>query len=123
MTIEANLVSQGGLFSTEAKAIGGNTLVTGMVGAGTTQATATVLPLADYICFATVAAGSGAILTAGGASEINVYNGGANSLAVYPPVGGNMDQGTVNASFAVAAGKNCLFQTPDSINWFATHST
>lgn len=123
MTIETNLVAQGGFFTTEAKAIAGNTLAVGLVGVGTTQATATPIPLADYVCFATAAAGTGGILTAGGGAEINVYNGGANALLVYPPVGGNMNQGAANAGFSVAAGKNCLFQTPDSVNWFATHST
>ncbi|TDN70414.1 hypothetical protein [Paraburkholderia sp. BL10I2N1] len=124
MTIEQNLVSQGGIWDNTAKSIVGSLLTTGLSGAGTSsQANAAVIPLSDYVCFSTVAANAGAILPAGGGAEINVFNGGANALLVYPPVGGNVNQGTVNVAFSVAVGKNCLFQSPDGLNWFATHST
>ncbi|MEM5400859.1 hypothetical protein [Paraburkholderia unamae] len=123
MTLEVNLVAQAGVYDLEAKAICGNTMVTGFTSAGTTQATAAPLPLADYVVVATNAAGAGVSLPNPGAAEINILNMSANALLVYPPVGGNVNQAAVNTGFSVAAGKNAQFQSPDGTNWFATHST
>jgi hypothetical protein len=81
----------------------------GLTAAGSTQATAFTIGN-DINQFTTVAAGTGAILPAGNAGdEITVWNGGANALLVYPPVGGQVGAGAVNAGFSVAANKSCVF--------------
>lgn len=80
-------------------------LLTGLVALGNSQATA--LPIqAVFNQFATVAASTGAILPAGLSrnQEIVIRNGGANALSVYPPVGGAINGGTVNAALSVGAG-------------------
>lgn len=122
MTLEANLVSQAGVWDNVAKVICGNVMVTGQVPVGTTQATALALPLADYVTCNNTVANAGVILPGVGAAEINITNYGTASMNVYPPVGGNVNSAAANAAFALAAGKNGQFQTPDGINWFATHS-
>ncbi|MCW2286855.1 hypothetical protein M2323_004667 [Rhodoblastus acidophilus] len=87
-----------------------NMLATGLVAQGTTQGSA--LPIqATYNVFATVATSSGAVLPSGVSrnGEVVVKNGGANALAVYPPVGNSINNGSTNASVSVAAGAATRF--------------
>lgn len=101
MSLQQRLV-QGGLSANQATAVQG-TVASGLVATGTTQAGA--LPLgADNNYFATVAAGSGAILPAmNPGDDVTVFNGGANALLVYPPVGAQIKALGVNAGYSVAA--------------------
>lgn len=112
----------GGLAESSATAILGSVL-TGAVGAGTTQATALVLANSTTV-FATVAAGSGAILPPRSdlGDEIFVANLGANALLVYPTVGAAIQTGAVNAGFSVAAGKSAKFKRATTALWLATLS-
>jgi hypothetical protein len=72
--------------------------------AGTVQANAYVITATNNQ-FSTVASGSGAILPAGLPGQIVfVANDGANSLLVYPSVGGSIDQAVANAAITVTAG-------------------
>lgn len=100
MSLSARLVAAG-FSAVQAQAVQG-TVANGLVAAGTTQATA--LPLgADCCNFSTVASGSGCILPPmNPADQISVYNGGANALLVYPPVGGQIKSLSVNAGYSVA---------------------
>lgn len=84
---------------------------TGAVATGSTQATALALT-ADATLVATTAASTGVLLRAERGSQ-TVYNGGANALAVYPPVGGTINNGAANAAFSVGAGKSAMFMSPD----------
>jgi hypothetical protein len=79
-------------------------LVTAEVANGAAQITATPIQ-AWFTRFATVAASTGAILpqSLGYGQELVVRNAGANSLTVYPPVGGKINGGSVNAGVAIAA--------------------
>lgn len=87
---------------------------TGATATGTTQAGAYLLS-AVRTRFGTVAASSGALLPTGASGdELTVTNFGGNSLAVYPPVGGAIDNGSANASVAVAANATKLFICMDS---------
>jgi hypothetical protein len=90
---------------------------TGLVATGSTQGTA--LPLAaTYSVFATVAASTGCILQ-NDRTDVYIRNGGANNLAVYPPVGYSIDGGSVNASVAISAGTTARYvQDPATGNWF-----
>jgi hypothetical protein len=66
----------------------------------------------------TAAASTGVILPACGATgnqyfpgdTIFIANHGANSLSVYPPVGGKIANGTTNAALALAATKSGVYQ-------------
>lgn len=82
----------------------GAMLTTGLVAQGTTQATA--LPLSgSFNVFGTVAASTGCVLPAGlnKNGEVLVKNNGANTLNVFPPLGGKINGGTANAAVTVAA--------------------
>lgn len=68
--------------------------------AGTTQGTATVLTEMFNIV-TTVAAGAGVMVTA---SYTKVWNGGANSLLVYPPSGAQFDAVGTNLPVSVGFG-------------------
>jgi hypothetical protein len=100
MSLTQRLV-QAGLSAIQALAIQG-TVASGLVATGATQATA--LPLgADNNSFATVGAGTGAILPAmNPGDDITVYNGGANALLIYPPVGAQIKGLGVNAGYSLA---------------------
>lgn len=71
---------------------------------GSTQTDALQLN-STYSIVTTAATGTGVRLPAGEpSSEILIKNLGANTLNVYPPVGGNFNGGTTNAAITVAAG-------------------
>ena len=97
-------------------------LQTGVTAAGTTQAGATPV-YGDNVVVTTAAASSGVILSgnAGFAPGDDVFltNQGANSLSVYPPVGGQINAGGVNAAFAVAAGKSTFFRSVGGNQFYA----
>lgn len=97
-----------GISNTACGAIIGDT-ATGLVATGTTQATALPLPAVNNFV-ATAAAATGAILLAGSASDaITVYNGGANALLVYPPVGGVINSLAANTAVSIATLKSASF--------------
>jgi hypothetical protein len=90
-----------GLSALNAQAIQG-TVASGLTATGTTQANALALP-ADLNYFATVAAGTGAVLPAMNPGDsLNLYNKGANALLVYPPVGAVINGLGANAGYSVA---------------------
>lgn len=94
----------------------------GVTATGSTQGTAYQLT-ADNTAFSTVAASTGAILQAGSpGDETFVYNGGANSLTVYPPVGGTINNLSANTGFAVATTKSCAFVQVGAAAWAANLS-
>ena len=95
----------GGLPGAAARAIVGD-VVSGQTAAGSTQATAFVLGAA-ITAFSTAAASTGAILPPANVGDrFEVYNGGANSLTVYPPVGGTINNLSVNTGLALATLKS-----------------
>lgn len=81
----------------------------GIVAAGTTQATATEL-IFGINMIGTVAAGSGVALfdSVTGASQ-TVYNGGANAVNVYPPLGRKINGLSTNASHVLATNTACTY--------------
>lgn len=81
------------------------TVASGLTATGTTQADA--LLINDISEFTTVASGTGALIPANLSRGDNVliYNGGANALTVYPPVGESINALSANAGFSVAANK------------------
>lgn len=92
---------------------------TGATATGATQTTAYPLG-AVRTKFGVVAAGTGALLPTGAPGDsYMVINYGANSLTVYPPVGGAINGGSVNAGVAVAAAATTNFTCvdPTGLNW------
>ena len=110
----------------QAAAISGN-LQTGQTALGTTQANAFAIN-ANYTHFSTVAASTGATLPVVSATpglgaqqgdEYEIYNYGANSLSVYPGLGGSIATGGANAAFAVANGESAKFVLLTTTLWGA----
>ena len=87
--------------ATQAAALAG-TVANALTAAGNSQATALALP-ADINRFTTVAASTGTILPAMNPGDyVEIFNGGANALAVYPPVGGAINAIAANSPYNVA---------------------
>lgn len=79
-----------------------NSVATGLVATGANQANALALT-ADINMFATVAGGAGAILaTLNPGDVMTVFNGGANPLTLYPPVGAKINGLGANAAYNIA---------------------
>lgn len=89
-----------GLSAVAQTAIAGD-LTTGITAAGSTQATATVLTT-DINAVSTTAASTGVILPVGEQSKsMTVFNGGASTLSVYPPLGGTINGAAANAAASI----------------------
>jgi hypothetical protein len=98
-------------------------VINGITATGTTQATAFGLTNSTYHEFTTVASGSGAILPIPFIpSPVTIYNNTATALLVYPPVGGTIDSGTVNAAISLAAGTGVQYWASSSTNWYNTQT-
>ena len=82
-----------------------------LTAAGTTQTDAQLL-IGGINHLGTVASGAGVRLNVCpvGVSQM-VYNGGANTLKVYPPSGYNINQLTANANITLPIYTSCLFIT------------
>lgn len=105
-----------GLSATASLAING-TVATGLTAAGSTQATALALGATNNFV-GTTAASTGVILPYGNAGDIVfVYNGGASSLTVYPPVGGTINNLSANTGLALATLKSAwyIYSDADSV--------
>jgi len=118
MTIKQNLVGSG-LAPSSATAVLGSASA-GLVATGTTQADALIIQVSNNQ-YTTVAAGTGAVIpsfTQPG-DVIRVFNNGANTLLVYPPLGGAINNGATNAGFSVAANKGAQFTMVSATLWGA----
>jgi len=94
-------------------------IITGLTATGSIQANAFALVGNGNHEFTTVASGTGAILPSPALpSEIAIYNAGANALLVYPPVGGTINGGTVNASVSLAAAAAITYWASSGLNWY-----
>ena len=87
--------------------------------AGTTQATATVLP-ADHnlVTTATQDTADGVILRPGNANEmVTVANGTSGSIEVFPPVGARFNNQTANLPMVLPPGRGmiAIFQNANFI--------
>ena len=119
-----NKLTNAGLTPVQSMSIEG-VVVTGLSAAGTTQATAAICP-GDTNVFATVVSGAGCqvgTLSVGDTltilcpcDEYIIANHGANALLVYPPVGGAINNGTVNAAISIAANTSVLFKAITTLN-------
>ena len=97
--------------------------LTGISAAGTTQGTATALTNAvNFI--STVTANTGVILPANSTAgdSVFIYNGGANSLKVYPTSGASINQLSANASVTLATNTGLILFCGSTTQWGAVLS-
>ena len=95
-----------------AVAAGGFDIQTGVVAAGTTQATA-ALAYADTVHVGTCAVGAGIIMSGpafGPGDEQFVQNAGANACLIYPPVGSQINALGANAGFSLASNGSIILK-------------
>ena len=93
------------------------TITTAATANGSTQATAYPI-VTTAVQFTTVAAGTGAILpTVPAGTRLFIANDGGNNLLVYPPVGGVIDQASVNAAITVSSGGMWEGESLSTLNW------
>lgn len=77
--------------------------------AGTVQGTATLL-IAGLNQVTTVASGAGVVLFPANEGCLQVvFNGGANALKVYPPLGGAINQLAVNSAHILPTNTTCQY--------------
>lgn len=98
-------------------------VASGLTAAGSNQGTALLLS-ADVNEITTTAASTGvrfpdATVCSPGDSIV-VYNGGANSLSVYPATGESINAGATNAAFAVASGARTICYKVSATRWSCT---
>ena len=101
-------------------------VINGLVATGTNQAGALQLqPISSFQQFSTVGSGTGAILPVPLTYplQISIVNGGSNALAIYPQVGGTIDNGSVNASVNATAGKTLTLEASSPTNWYTLSNT
>lgn len=113
---QASLLMGSGLSASAARHVVGTT-ASGLTATGSVQADA--LPLVDVNEFTTVASSTGGILppNCNRGDDIFVYNIGAQTLTVYPPVGESINAVAVNGGFSVATAKSCIFRKVSTTRW------
>ena len=118
----ARNIMRGGWSAGNAKAVNG-AVATGLTGAGTTLGTALALQ-ADTNVFATVGSGSGASLPSGEIGDsCEIYNGGANSLTVYPDVSTvQINALTAGNGFLLATNTMCYARRVSTTRWIVNLS-
>jgi hypothetical protein len=96
---------------------------TAVSAAGSTQGTATALTNM-YNVVTTVALGTGVILPTPLQSGLRytVVNKGANTLNVYPAVGGTIDALSLNAPFTLAANGSLTIESSSTTQWYSIAS-
>jgi hypothetical protein len=117
MTTTVNL-NGSGVAGLTADAITGFVTV-GQAATGASQGSLT-MP-SDIVAYSTSTASNGPTLSslAQSGDSYFVANNTANSINVWPPVGGKIGSGSTDAALAVGAGKAAKFVSLGSLNWFA----
>lgn len=96
-----------GMSAGEASLIGQDPASTGLTAAGSTQATAFAI-VSSFSIFGTAAGSTGAILPNAPGIFFVANNGTGQTITLYPPVGGNINGGTLNASISIPNNKSAI---------------
>lgn len=106
MTIKSKLTGVGMAPALAQNVVG--TVATAEAGAGTVSTNATTLSMDDTHIISTAANNSGVILPTGmsAGDSMVIANYSANTLLLYPPAGGKLNNGSANASVSIATLKN-----------------
>lgn len=117
-----NRLTVSGISAITADAIQGTT-ASALVATGSTQGGALPLP-ADICKFGTVGSGTGALIPPSNSGDSgSVFNGGANALLLYPPVGGTINALSANAGYSIAtATPYCSWECIDPLTFIACQS-
>jgi len=123
MTIKRNAMGVGTPGLQAGALIGG--VSDNLTATGSTQAGALLLSLSSDQFVTTTASGTGVILPPGNGNGdqlapgdlIRVFNYGANTLLVYPPVGGKIQNGSTNAGFSIATLKGAEFVNRNGLDF------
>lgn len=108
----------GGLSAGQATAINGQTTLTASA-AGSSQTDATLIKTSNTV-FSTVGSGAGAILPATTVpGSCLVYNGGLNTLTIYPNTGSKINNGSTNSGVSLATNTAMLFIRLSTTQWIA----
>lgn len=130
MTIKSNVMGLGTPGQTASAIVGG--MNANSVGAGTTRTDATLLPLTSNHWIKTAANNSGVILPPGNGSGIGmapgdymrIYNGDSNTLLVYPPTGGKLNDGTASTgTVSIPTHTSVVCISLDGLNFAVTGPT
>lgn len=100
----------------------GETIPAPVAAAGTSQAGAT--PLTGTINQVTTSAGQTAVLlpsTQPLGTAVHVYVSTATTALVFPPTGGNINEGAANASFSVAQARTATFSRVSATKWIVQY--
>ena len=119
MALAADMM-RGGLSAGTALGINGQANVT--ITAGTTQSQAGGTALtASMNVITTVATGGDAVTLPNAmiGDSIDILNLGANACAVYPPVGGRINQLATNAAFTLGSNTAVIVQKFTATRWMA----
>jgi hypothetical protein len=114
-------LSGSGIAPLSAQNITGN-VTKGAAAAGSGQSTATAI----YDELNTVTSGTGGVILRadlGPADEQTVFNTSGVSINVYPPAGGQIQNGGLNTAFAVGNNKTAVFKCIDGLNFAAVLSS
>jgi len=119
MALTTELVGNG-LFISAARAIQG-TLQSGITAdPGSSQAAAFQLTRAINVVATVATIGDSLRLPkAEVGDEIWVRNNAANSLDIFPQVGGTINNGSVDAAYAVAGTKTAVLKATTTLDWIA----
>ena len=100
----------------------GDTIPASVAGVGTAQSGAT--PLTGTINQVTTSAGQTAFLlpsTQPLGTSVNVYVSTSTAALVFPPSGGNINEGAANASFSVAQSRVASFVRVSATKWLVQY--
>src|SRR6185295_15153787 len=117
---EIKCVGDGNLKATVIKTFGLDSVEKAITAAGTVYSDAYALTK-NISQVTTTASGTGVSLPvpASAGTRCLVINGGANTLKVYPNVGGTIDGGSTNASVNLSAGTVKEYFCIDSLTWYS----
>ena len=98
------------------------TVAINLTATGVTQSAALAITNQHNV-FSTVAANSGTVLPIPGAGgvEITIINKGANSLNVYPAVGGTIDTLAANTATTVPVNGQLIIKSSSSTQWYTLY--
>ena len=121
MARAANIM-KGGWSAGNAKAVNG-AIATGLTATGTTLGTALAL-VADTCVLGTVSSGTGVSLPATEIGDsVEIYNGGANAVTVYPDASGVQINGLVAGNgFLLATNTMCYARRISATRWIVNLS-
>jgi len=120
LTVSGNITAQANITVTGYRIRSVNA---GVSAAGTNQGTATAINR-EMNVVSTVASGAGVILPVAVAGMVvSITNTSANSLLVYPHVGGDINGAATNAAFTHTAGATLQYIAPTTSDWYTVGAT